>query len=82
MENNCGFSFYYPKWLQKFATVKAFLLVHGILGTVQGMCEVYFAVTLTTLEKQYKIRTQTIGESTSAWTVNKLSCNSFIFRMI
>lgn len=61
-EISCGLSFYHPKWLQKFANVKTYIMVHGILGTVQGMCDVYFAVTLTTLEKQYKIGTQTIGE--------------------
>lgn len=62
MENGCGLRFYHPKWLQRFANARVYLLIHGILGTVQGMCDVYFAVTLTTLEKQYKIRTQTIGE--------------------
>lgn len=62
MENSCGLGSYRPQWLQKFANARTFLIVHSILGAVQGISEAYFSVTLTTLEKQYRIRTQTIGK--------------------
>jgi solute carrier organic anion transporter family, member 5A len=58
----CGTQFWHPKWMQKFASAKAFISVYGVLGTVQAMATVYFLVTLTTLEKQFKIPSHMLGE--------------------
>lgn len=61
-ENMCGLSFWHPSWLQKFANSKMFLIVYGLLGTTQAMGYLYFVVTLTTIEKRFKIPSQTTGE--------------------
>lgn len=58
----CGLFGWHPKSLQKFANTKTFLLVYGLLGTMKSMAFVYFFVTLTTLEKRFKIPSQTTGE--------------------
>lgn len=62
-ENLCGISCYHPSWLQRFANSKAFLVVYGLLGTTQAMAYLYFIVTLTTLEKRFKIPSQTTGKN-------------------
>jgi hypothetical protein len=46
------------------ATPKTFLVVYGLLGTLQAMAYIYFVATLTTLEKRFKIPSQTTGECT------------------
>lgn len=59
----CGMANWHPAWLQKYATTKTFMYVYGLLGTIQAMSYMYFIVTLTTLEKRFKIPSQTTGES-------------------
>jgi len=61
-DNLCGVSCYHPGWLQKFANTKSFLIVYGLLGTIQAMSYLYFVVTLTTIEKRFKIPSQTTGK--------------------
>ncbi|KAH0567005.1 hypothetical protein KQX54_006002 [Cotesia glomerata] len=58
---HCGLCGIYPKWLQKRATPHTFILVYGFLGLVQAMAFIYIVVTLTTLEKRFKIPSQTTG---------------------
>ncbi|XP_035775439.1 solute carrier organic anion transporter family member 74D-like [Anopheles albimanus] len=57
----CGLSCWHPRWLQRFATPRSFILVYGFLGTVQAMAYIYFVITLTTLEKRFKIPSSTTG---------------------
>ncbi|XP_033149776.1 solute carrier organic anion transporter family member 74D [Drosophila busckii] len=57
----CGMAWWHPAWLQKYATTKSFMYVYGLLGTIQAMSYMYFIVTLTTLEKRFKIPSQTTG---------------------
>ncbi|XP_016987868.1 solute carrier organic anion transporter family member 4C1 [Drosophila rhopaloa] len=57
----CGMANWHPAWLQKYATTKMFMAVYGLLGTIQAMSYMYFIVTLTTLEKRFKIPSQTTG---------------------
>ncbi|KAH8413464.1 hypothetical protein KR009_011422 [Drosophila setifemur] len=57
----CGLANWHPTWLQKYATTKMFMGVYGLLGTIQAMSYMYFIVTLTTLEKRFKIPSQTTG---------------------
>ncbi|XP_022221535.2 solute carrier organic anion transporter family member 74D [Drosophila obscura] len=57
----CGMANWHPAWLQKYATTKMFMGVYGLLGTIQAMSYMYFIVTLTTLEKRFKIPSQTTG---------------------
>ncbi|XP_033231286.1 solute carrier organic anion transporter family member 74D-like [Belonocnema kinseyi] len=57
----CGVCGFFPKWLQKRATPKVFVFVYGLLGTIQSMAHVYINITLTTIEKRFKIPSQTTG---------------------
>ncbi|XP_014214479.1 solute carrier organic anion transporter family member 4C1 [Copidosoma floridanum] len=57
----CGFWCFYPKWLQNWATSRTFIAVYGLLGTVQSMSFIYIVVSLTTLEKRFKIPSRTTG---------------------
>uniref|UniRef100_A0A2M3YXJ7 Solute carrier organic anion transporter family member n=2 Tax=Anopheles braziliensis TaxID=58242 RepID=A0A2M3YXJ7_9DIPT len=57
----CGLSCWHPRWLQRFATPRSFIMVYGFLGTVQAMAYIYFVITLTTLEKRFKIPSSTTG---------------------
>ncbi|XP_043494438.1 solute carrier organic anion transporter family member 74D isoform X2 [Polistes fuscatus] len=61
MNNSCGIFGIYPKWLRDRATPKNFIAVYGLLGTVQAMAFIYIVVTLTTLEKRFKIPSRTTG---------------------
>ncbi|XP_058819786.1 solute carrier organic anion transporter family member 74D [Topomyia yanbarensis] len=57
----CGLSSWHPAWLQRFATSRSFIMVYGFLGTTQAMAYIYFVITLTTLEKRFKIPSSTTG---------------------
>lgn len=57
----CGFSFWRPRSLQKYATSRNFLFFYGILGTFQTMTILYSTITLTTLEKRFKIPSYITG---------------------
>lgn len=63
MSRECGICGFYPKWLRNRATPKTFIVVYGLLGTVQAMAFIYIVVTLTTLEKRFKIPSRTTGKS-------------------
>lgn len=66
----CGLSWLgYPKFLQRFANTRTFILVYGLLGTVQSMGFVYFAITLQTMEKRFKIPSQTTGETAQSCAI-------------
>ncbi|CAD7086074.1 unnamed protein product [Hermetia illucens] len=58
---NCGLSFWHPKWLQKFANIRWFMAVYGLLGTVQGISTTYLIATITTLERRFHMPSQTTG---------------------
>lgn len=62
LENSCGIWNFRPQWMQKYATTRSFLLVYGLLGTIQSMGYLYFTVTLSTIEKRFKIPSQTTGK--------------------
>ncbi|XP_067010749.2 solute carrier organic anion transporter family member 74D [Anabrus simplex] len=60
--DSCGLgSWFRPTWMRRFATPRWFLIVYGLLGTVQAMAVMYFIATLTTLEKRFKIPSKTLG---------------------
>lgn len=60
--SQCGLCGYYPKWLKNSATTRNFICVYSFLGTIQAMAFIYIVVTLTTLEKRFKIPSQTTGK--------------------
>jgi Organic Anion Transporter Polypeptide (OATP) family len=57
----CGMFNWYPKFLQRFATTKSFIGIYGLLGIFQAMGYIYFVITLQTIEKRFKIPSQTTG---------------------
>ncbi|XP_017886608.1 solute carrier organic anion transporter family member 4C1 isoform X1 [Ceratina calcarata] len=61
MSKGCGICGIYPRWLRNRATPRNFIAVYGLLGTVQAMAFIYIVVTLTTLEKRFKIPSRTTG---------------------
>lgn len=61
-EQGCGLCGFYPQWLRDKATSKMFTIVYGLLGTIQSMSFIYVSVTLTTLEKRFKIPSRTTGK--------------------
>lgn len=75
----CGFAGWHPQWLQKFANAKSFMIVYGLLGTTQGMAFLYFIVTLTTIEKRFKIPSGTTGTVTLTKLIN---CYQYLHRTI
>ncbi|XP_061402165.1 solute carrier organic anion transporter family member 74D [Musca vetustissima] len=60
-QNLCGLAKWHPEWMQRYATSKMFMAVYGLMGTIQAMSYMYFVVTLTTIEKRFKIPSQTTG---------------------
>lgn len=60
-DNLCGTWIFRPKFLQRFATPRSFMIVYGFLGTIQAMAFIYFVVSLTTMERRFKIPSQTTG---------------------
>ena len=65
MSQGCGICGIYPRWLRDRATPKNFIAVYGLLGTVQAMAFIYIVVTLTTLEKRFKIPSRTTGKNSA-----------------
>uniref|UniRef100_A0A8D8R1L5 Solute carrier organic anion transporter family member n=1 Tax=Cacopsylla melanoneura TaxID=428564 RepID=A0A8D8R1L5_9HEMI len=71
-ETTCGLLTFKPAWLQKYATSKHFLVVYGLLGTIQAMSFVYFIATLTTIERRFKITSRTTGLMLSGNEVSQI----------
>ena len=63
-DTRCGIGPFKGKWLQGFATKKSYLLTYSFLGLFQAMFFSYSIATLTTLEKQFKLKSQTTGNIT------------------
>lgn len=57
----CGIFFWYPNWMARFANTRCYMIVYGLLGTIQEIGATYLFVTLTTMEKRFKIPSQTTG---------------------
>ncbi|KAG5676086.1 hypothetical protein PVAND_005940 [Polypedilum vanderplanki] len=60
-KTECGFFNWYPKFLQRFANTRSFIAIYGLLGIFQAMGYIYFVITLQTIEKRFKIPSQTTG---------------------
>ncbi|XP_023287779.1 solute carrier organic anion transporter family member 5A1 [Orussus abietinus] len=69
MRGECGLCGLYPGWLRSRANPRNFIAVYGLLGTVQAMAFIYIVVTLTTLEKRFKIPSRTTGFTFALRTV-------------
>ena len=62
-ETECGLGPCRGPRLQKLANKKSYLLAYSFMGLFQSMFFSYSIATLTTLEKQFKLNSQTTGWS-------------------
>ena len=60
-EKACGLFSWRPAWLQKFLSHKLFLLVFTLLGVSQSMIFSYLTVVLSTIEKQFGVKSAEIA---------------------
>lgn len=60
--DGCGISYWHPKSLEKFAKTRWFIVAYAILGTIQSASTTYFVITLTTIEKRFRIPSLSTGE--------------------
>ncbi|XP_069675275.1 solute carrier organic anion transporter family member 74D-like [Periplaneta americana] len=72
-ETRCGIAGYQPKWLQKLASKKTYVLVYGLIGMFDFAIGSYFVATISTIEKRFKIPSRTSGLIASAWDIGGLS---------
>ncbi|CAL1277923.1 unnamed protein product [Larinioides sclopetarius] len=57
----CGIGQFKPRWLQRFADPKVYLVIFCIVGVLEGAYFSYFVGVLTTLEKRYAFESKTSG---------------------
>ncbi|GBL94477.1 Solute carrier organic anion transporter family member 4A1 [Araneus ventricosus] len=60
-DGQCGIGKFKPKWLQRFADPKVYLVIFCIVGVLEGAYFSYFVGVLTTLEKRYAFGSKTSG---------------------
>ena len=58
MSTTCGLWVWRPKWLQKFARKEVYTLVYSLIGIIQGMGFSYLTAVLSTIEKQFGIKSK------------------------
>ena len=61
LENACGLFSWRPAWLQKFLSHKLFILLFTLLGVSQSMIFSYLSVVLSTIEKQFGVKSAEIA---------------------
>lgn len=60
-DNKCGLFNFYPKWLQKMATPRSFLVCFCIKNILQGMIFTYIVGIETSLERHFQLDGKSIG---------------------
>ena len=60
-ENAYGLLSWRPTWLQKFLSHKLFILIFTLLGVSQSMIFSYLSVVLSTIEKQFGVKSAEIA---------------------
>eukprot|EP00092_Neocalanus_flemingeri_P008381 GFUD01009037.1.p1 GENE.GFUD01009037.1~~GFUD01009037.1.p1 ORF type:complete len:657 (+),score=126.71 GFUD01009037.1:144-2114(+) len=75
---SCGLFSWRPEWLQKLATKQVYAAVYSILGIVQGMGFSYLTSVLSTIEKQFGIKSK---ETAWIFSGNEISQIFFIFAL-
>jgi len=73
---SCGLFGWRPSWIQKYATKQVYAAVYSILGIVQGMGFSYLSSVLSTIEKQFGIKSK---ETAWVFSGNEISQICFIF---
>uniref|UniRef100_A0A1B6M0J5 Solute carrier organic anion transporter family member n=2 Tax=Graphocephala atropunctata TaxID=36148 RepID=A0A1B6M0J5_9HEMI len=74
-ETRCGVLGCYPSWLQILASKKTYVVLFGLVGMNQLAIGSYAVATITTLEKRFKIPSQTSGIIMGAWDFGTI-CSS------
>ena len=54
----CGLASWRPGWLQRFARKEYYALVYSLIGITQGMAFSYLSTVLSTIEKQFGIKSK------------------------
>jgi len=73
---SCGLLSWRPQWIQRFARKEVYTLLYAVLGAVQGMGYTYLSSCLSTIEKQFGIKSQ---EAAWIFSGNEISQIAFIF---
>lgn len=71
----CGLGPWRPKFMQRFASRKMYIFVYSVLGVIQGMGFTYLSSVLSTIEKQFGIKSQ---EAAWIFSGNEISQIFFI----
>lgn len=71
----CGLFSWRPTWLQKLARKEVYIILYSLLGAVQGMGYTYLSSVLSTIEKQFGIKSQ---EAAWIFSGNEISQIAFI----
>ncbi len=77
-ETTCGLGSWRPAFLQPLASKKVYMFFYGALGIVQGMFFTYLSATLSTLERQFGIKSK---EAAYMMSGNEISQILFAFAM-
>ena len=72
----CGLFGWRPKWIQKFANRKVYMLLFFILGMIQSTAFSYLTAVLSTIEKRFGLKSK---EATWIYSGNEISQIFFIF---
>ncbi|XP_046671826.1 solute carrier organic anion transporter family member 74D-like isoform X1 [Homalodisca vitripennis] len=80
-ETRCGVFGCYPPWLQILASKKSYVILFGLVGMNQLAIGSYAVATITTLEKRFKIPSQTSGIITGSWDFGTI-CSSITIAYI
>lgn len=60
-DDQCGIGRFKPKWMQRFADPKVYLVIFCIVGVLEGAYFTYFVGVLTTLEKRFAFESKISG---------------------
>ena len=74
----CGLGSWRPDFLQRLASKKIYMVIYGALGIIQGMFFTYLSATLTTLEREFGIKSR---EAAILMSGNEISQILFLFVM-
>lgn len=78
---SCGIGWYRPRWMQKLASKKTFVVIYALIGMINFAVGAYSGGILTTLEKHFKMSSQVSGLISSATDIGTI-CASIVITYI
>lgn len=60
-DTSCGFEIFKPRWLQSFATARAFVILYSVMGVLQSAYYSTLIGSLSTLEKRFAFKSKISG---------------------